>query len=262
MIAFSEKDMQHTSEKTPTMDSRTKDLPAHLEIRLATRLFYGVSCLAAFCLLLVFAFKICQSTQVGWMSLLGIPLGMICVDFLSGMIHWGADTWGSESMPILGKRLLHPFRVHHVNPADFLNRRFIDTNGDVAFLTIPGLVTALFLRIESPVSAFVAIFIAAFCGVGLMTNQIHQWAHMRTPPMPIRLLQQTGLILSHEQHEMHHRPPHVDNYCITTGWCNRPLQAISFFSRLEKIITRITGLQPRYDETAFTDALSDKETSK
>lgn len=231
-------------------------LPAHLTIAPATQIFYAVSCAAALMLLgAVIAQIVARATAFSWHALVAIPAGMMVADFLSGMIHWSADTWGSESMPVLGRRLLHPFRVHHVNPGDFLRRKFIDTNGDVAFLAIPVLLAALKIPLTSTLSVSAAVFVAAFSAVGLMTNQIHQWAHMRRAPRPICWLQQLGIILSHEAHEQHHRPPHVQNYCIATGWCNRPLQAVQFFSRMERFITRCTGWQPRDDERVFSEAV-------
>lgn len=227
-------------------------LPEHLEIGFWTHALSWVAILIAFALLALLAGRIVFTAQAfPWYALLAIPGGMMLADFMSGMVHWSADTWGSESMPILGKRLLHPFRVHHVNPADFLRRRFADTNGEVAMLTIPLLCAALLIPLTTNLSVTAAVFAASFLGIGLMTNQIHQWAHMRQAPLGIRLMQELRLILSHEDHERHHRPPYAQHYCITTGWCNGPLSAIQFFPRLERCITWLTGIQPRKDDEAF-----------
>jgi ubiquitin-conjugating enzyme E2 variant len=101
-----------------------------------------------------------------------------------------------------------------------------------------------------------AVFTASFSVVGVMTNQIHQWAHMRKAPRPVRWLQRLGVILSHEAHEQHHRPPYVANYCITTGWCNGLLQSSGFFSRLEQLVSFCTGVQPRFDEQVFSETVA------
>jgi hypothetical protein len=36
----------------------------------------------------------------------------------SGIVHWSADTWGRDDLPVVGQRLLVPFRLHHVDPDD------------------------------------------------------------------------------------------------------------------------------------------------
>jgi ubiquitin-conjugating enzyme E2 variant len=85
----------------------------------------------------------------------------------------------------------------------------------------------------------------------MLTNQIHQWAHMRSPPSLVRALQDCGIFLGRAEHAAHHQRPHDAHYCITTGWCNRPFEAIGFFRHLEAAITRVTGVRPRHDDRRY-----------
>jgi hypothetical protein len=186
-----------------------------------------------------------------WWPPVAVLAAVLLADFISGVVHWIADTWGSETMPILGRRFLRPFRIHHINPADFLRRDFIDCNGDLAMLALPFLLCAFLIPMSSEIGRLAAVFLVAYSAAALPTNQVHQWAHMNDPPAPVRWLQRWGLILSHEQHQRHHVAPHALNYCITTGWCNPALTAISFFAALEWIISRLTGATPRRDDLGF-----------
>jgi hypothetical protein len=54
-----------------------------------------------------------------WVPLVAIAAALVA-DLTSRLVHWTADTWGRESMPVIGRRFLCPFRVHHINPDDFL----------------------------------------------------------------------------------------------------------------------------------------------
>jgi hypothetical protein len=54
-----------------------------------------------------------------WWAPFVIVAAAFGADFMSGIVHWTADTWGSVTCPLFGRRFLRPFRVHHVNPHDF-----------------------------------------------------------------------------------------------------------------------------------------------
>src|SRR5688572_429693 len=124
--------------------SDKEDLPRHDELGLVTRTLEVVSLAGAGTLLAVNCWRL-REAGWSWGMPLAVVAGIVSADFVSGLVHWVADTWGAETLPVLGRRFLRPFRVHHVNPHDFLRRDFIDCNGDVAMLTIPLFLAALFL---------------------------------------------------------------------------------------------------------------------
>jgi plasmanylethanolamine desaturase len=227
------------------------ELPQHDEFSLARRATEVIGISATVLLLAVHCVRVLKMPAHEWWLAGVFVLGAFGADFVSGLVHWVADTWGRETMPVVGRRLLRPFRVHHVNPDDFARRRFLDVNGDVSMIVLFLLLAALVFPLARPWGRVTEGFLFSFCLVGVPTNQVHQWAHMRRPPAVVRFLQRTGIILSRAEHLRHHVAPYAQHYCIATGWCNRALAAIDFFPRLERLITKLTGLVRRDDDSAF-----------
>jgi ubiquitin-conjugating enzyme E2 variant len=227
-------------------------LPHHDEIGAAQRAVELGAIVAAGALLAWQAARltIAVGARRPWLVLVAAA-GVAAADFVSGLVHWAADTWGAETMPVLGRRLLRPFRVHHVNPHDFNRRDFIDTNGDVSILVLPALIAAARLSLEPTAGAAGATALVAFAASGWMTNQVHQWAHVPRPPRLVAWLQRHGLLLSRAAHARHHRAPHATHYCIATGWLNPLLDHLRVFRRLEWVVTQITGRPPRADDSSF-----------
>ena len=219
-----------------------------------------VLCLAAAALLLVVhAFRLAAGVGLTWWTPVVIVGAGVTADLLSGFVHWTADTWGRETLPVVGRRFLRPFRVHHINPHDFLRRDVIDCNGDVAMLVLPMLAASLQIPLGTAAGDIAGVFLWSLAAWTLPTNQVHQWAHMPDPPRAVPWLQRYGVILGRDAHEEHHASPYVVNYCIATGWCNRWLTQRQVFPRLERTIARVTGMLPRApdedDEDAFADQL-------
>ena len=235
------------------MRDATSRLPGHDTVGGLTKVIEVISLIAAGELVVAnVAHVFLAGLLLHWWSPFVIVVAALSADLVSGLVHWTADTWFDDDMPVLGRRFLRPFRVHHVNPDDFLRRDFVDCNGDVAMLNIPILMVALAMP-ETVLGGTTSLALTTFSLVSLPTNQVHQWAHMPSPPAFVRWLQRRGAILSAEAHGRHHRAPYVANYCIATGWCNRWLTAIDFFPACERLIARVTGVQPRADEHSFAD---------
>lgn len=176
--------------------------------------------------------------------------GFLAADFVSGFVHWMADTWGSPDMPVIGRALVRPFREHHIDPLEITRHGFIETNGNNCLISIPAGLIALALPV-GPGHAL-GLYLSASIGSLILwvmgTNQFHKWAHLPKSTGLVAFLQRCRLILPPEHHAIHHKAPFAKYYCITVGWLNAPLTVVRFFRVMEAIVSAFTGLKPRADD--------------
>jgi ubiquitin-conjugating enzyme E2 variant len=182
----------------------------------------------------------------GWLVVPGALLGLVFGDFVTGLVHWAADTYGGEDMPVIGQSLVKPFRVHHARPLEICEHGVVETVGNTCILAAPLL--TLFIVVaasgETSAAAAFAVFTAVVTvGVTVATNQFHKWAHQAAAPRAVRALQRAGIILSPEHHRAHHTAPFESSYAITNGWLNPLLNRTRFFRRLERAL-RAFGVKP------------------
>jgi ubiquitin-conjugating enzyme E2 variant len=193
---------------------------------------------------------------VSWIILsAAILTGYVAADFVSGLVHWMADRFGSETTPLLGTNFIRPFREHHLYPEAITKHGFIETNGSNCILCAPVMGAAFFILPTTPplISTFALGTTLAFGLAIFATNQFHKWAHMAETPRAAEILRKWSLILPAEHHDLHHATPFDRNYCITVGWWNPILQRVRFFEHMEagvKMIRLFCANQDVFHETA------------
>jgi ubiquitin-conjugating enzyme E2 variant len=190
-------------------------------------------------------------------------VGYILADFASGFVHWACDRFGTETTPILGPNFIKPFRHHHVDPKAITQHDFIETNGNNSIVTLPmmGLAWVIPVDVSWGIFAFTCFTSLAFWI--FLTNQFHKWSHQKRDQVPwvIKQLQKSKIVMSVEHHRVHHTAPHDAYYCITSGWLNRPLDAIGFWTKAEFLIERIFDIRPYQDPIYIESAQASSDST-
>jgi len=219
-----------------------------------TEIFFFFSFVSLLCISLI---RICSNFfffQNIWVFLCAFVLSMFVSDFFSGVVHWGADTWGSLDTPLVGQSFIRSFREHHLSPVAICKHDVIEVNGDNCMVVLPFLLVTTIVTPKSDDVYFLFIhtFLVVTCFWIGITNQIHKWTHTYKLPYTVEVLMDMGMMLSKKDHAVHHRNPFDKYYCITTGWLNPVLANINFWTRLEGVITFLTGSIPREDDMLWT----------
>eukprot|EP00796_Vickermania_ingenoplastis_P004028 gene4028-2882_t len=196
--------------------------------------------------------------QLVWMPVF-IVVAMTLADLVSGLAHWGLDSWGSPATPVFGP-FIRSFREHHVDQVAMCKHDFIETNADTTLPLLPFVfLQFVFIRFRSNArinypenlnndNVGFHVFFLTFAMLVTLTNEIHKWSHQPKQAVIVRKLMDMHILLSPVAHRKHHKDPFDKSYCITTGWLNPLLDAIRFWRILEAIVTSATGAIPREND--------------
>ena len=182
---------------------------------------------------------ISPASQIGGLVILlsGIVAGYLLADLLAGVVHWIADRFFDRDTRVLGLMLIAPFREHHDDALGITRHDFFEVTGNNALVTIPVVLLVTMLPASGgSLNHFLLVLGASSTLFLVLTNQFHRWAHMPSPPRPVRWLHATGLVLTPRRHARHHRGDHDCAYCVTSGWLNPLLDRLRLFARLERAL--------------------------
>lgn len=209
--------------------------------------------------LMIFNFaELCYHFHFEHWFMIGLAalLGIVTADFASGLVHWGADSFGSVDTAF-GKAFIRSFREHHIDPTSITRHDFIETNGDnfaVIIIPLANMARKFLTYSNEEIAATYnwEMYVFLLCIFVSLTNQIHKWSHTYFGlPRWITLLQDLHIVLPRKHHRIHHVAPHDTYFCITTGWLNYPMEKLRFWTGFEYLIEVATGCKPRTDDLAW-----------
>ena len=179
---------------------------------------------------------------------------LICLaitDFLSGFFHWLEDRYGDLKWPVVGKHVIFPNIVHHLNGRNFV---FYSWFRSARVLLVIG----AFVIIISHLSGVLNWMIWLIVLIGVNANEVHKWSHRSESEngVFVTILQKLRLIQMPSHHLKHHRLNKDTHYCILTNFLNPILDTVKLWRGMEQIIFKITKVSPRNDKEAFREILS------
>ncbi len=170
-------------------------------------------------------------------------LGVVALaDFISGLVHWLEDAYGTETTPVVGTLMIRPNIIHHHYPRYFTKLNWWQSSWDLLLLGALIIGVAAWAGVLTwHVWLFVAICVNA--------NQIHKWSHQTRAENGrlVSFLQDIHLLLTPRQHALHHTDPKNTYYCPVTNLLNPVLEFIGFWPKLEAVIEALTGATHRKD---------------
>jgi ubiquitin-conjugating enzyme E2 variant len=167
---------------------------------------------------------------------------VLLADLVSGLVHWWEDAYARAGDGPLGRVARDNLR-HHARPREFLAKGYWASSWDLWLL---GAVVVAAAFVLDALSWHVVLFVVLVANA----NQVHKWAHMRSDELPrlVRWAQRMQLLQTTRHHSKHHQGTRNTHYCVLTNVLNPVLEELQLWSRVERVIEKLTGIARRDDE--------------
>lgn len=178
-------------------------------------------------------------------AVLEVVGAVIAADFVSGLVHWAEDTFGTESTPLVGRWIVAPNVLHHHDASAFVAKGWLASSWDLVLAA--GILVAI-----SIAAGWFGAGVAVLAFLGANANQFHKWCHVPArAPLVVRAAWRSGLLQGPRHHARHHRGAKNEAYCVITPFVNPVLDRIGFWRGLERCIVPFTGAPRREDLRAI-----------
>jgi ubiquitin-conjugating enzyme E2 variant len=101
----------------------------------------------------------------------------LLADFVSGVVHWAEDSYGTETTPVIGPWVVVPNVLHHRDPLAFVRKSWIASSWDLALVGVVVIAVA-------GIAGVLTWHVVLFALLGANGNQFHKWNHMRRSSVP------------------------------------------------------------------------------
>lgn len=164
-------------------------------------------------------------------------LSLLIADFISGLIHWAQDSYGTPSTPILGRFVKYSYQ-HHADPRDLTKKKWGRPN-NISLIIILGM-TVFFYYL-----GWFNWIIGMVIVLAINMNEFHKWLHQNHSERfkIVTILQKMNVLQNPKIHAVHHTYDNNTDYCFITNYLNPLLNFIKFWDRMELIIYKISGIK-------------------
>lgn len=166
---------------------------------------------------------------------------VVVADLVAGLVHWAEDAYARPDASWFGQ-IARDNLLHHTRPREFLKKTWWQSSGDLLAIGIAVIAVA---ALTGHFNGWVLLFVA----ITANANQIHKWAHSSRHEKPaiVYWLQRAHILQSARHHARHHSGQKNTHYCVVTNIVNPVLEAIRFWTTLERVVLKTTGVTRRDD---------------
>ncbi|MFZ5756515.1 MAG: fatty acid desaturase CarF family protein [Pseudomonadota bacterium] len=166
---------------------------------------------------------------------------VLLADLVSGLVHWAEDAYARPGMPLVS-RIAENNLLHHRKPRAFLANSWWESSADL--LAIGAAILALAWWQDA-----LTVWLLLFVLLAVNANQIHKWTHMsrREVPRIVGWLQRARILQTPREHARHHTGEKNSHYCVMTNVSNPVLEKLRFWTALEWLVEKTTGVRRRAD---------------